>query len=168
MKSLRKPAAVIIGAAVAFSSAVMGSTVASAATPSEGGRPEGKHCRTVLAKLEPGQTVSRVVSRTCSDQPTDLRKSADTLLMILYSDADWRGGSSVFESSDGPCDFFGYGWGRVGFQTTSFKVYNNCNKIRAYTEANFLGHEEVYYGNIPNVGPVMNDNIRSIRLSGPA
>ncbi|MDF5758891.1 hypothetical protein [Spongiactinospora sp. TRM90649] len=68
-----------------------------------------------------------------------------------------------------PCDRQGYGFRDTGaggwdwrYIISSFKTYNTCFFTKAYTAENCGGTLKIFYGDVPDVGPEVNDNIRSI------
>jgi hypothetical protein len=130
---------------------------------------QGERCQIILAKLQSGEQTSRVLSSQCVQGNQQLvAPQSSTLLMTWYKDIHYLGASTRIYGNSGPCDSSGYGipnlaawfsgWNDV---ISSFKVWNNCNWTRAYTNINYGGLCTRYYGNVPWVGSPMNDKISS-------
>jgi hypothetical protein len=144
----------------------------------------GPFCRITLAKLEPGETQSRVLSYTCAASAGELENAsivpaASVLLMTWYQDIGFGGPSTQLFGSAGPCDAEGYGFANVGAawndRISSFKAFNNCNRAVAFTNINFGGTSATYVnaggvGHTPAlsvsfVGTAMNDKISSFLIN---
>ena len=135
---------------------------------------QGERCQIVLAKLQPGEQTSRVLSSQCAQGNQQLAApQSGTLLMTWYVDANYGGRSTNIYGDAGPCDSSGYGISYVNNWTTqnwndvisSFKVWNNCTWTRAYTNANYGGKCQLYDGNTSYVGARMNDQISSFWIT---
>lgn len=131
---------------------------------------QAEHCQIVVAKLQPGEQTSRVLSSQCvqGTQPL-VAPLGSTLLMSWYKDANYYGASTLIYGYYGPCDSAGYGIAYVGNAwndvISSFKVWNNCYYSRAYTNSNYGGTCARYHLNVPWVGSTMNDRISSFWLN---
>jgi hypothetical protein len=155
---------ITLGALGAALLSIAATGVPAQAAPAETGR----HCRVVLDELKPGESVSRVVSRTCADNAEDLNVNRASLLTTWYEHADYRGSSTVFEGRFGPCDAEGYGFrdtGSWGGRVSSYRLYNRCHNARLYTAANYGGSEIHRTGDQSGLPPGHNDNVRSLRLT---
>ncbi|MEJ3747882.1 hypothetical protein WEI85_31895 [Actinomycetes bacterium KLBMP 9797] len=126
-------------------------------------------CATVLAKLAPGETVSRVVSRTCAapgQQP--VAPAGASLLLNVYRDANYGVLLEQLYGYEGPCDASGYslrvGW-NTGYYISSFGTHSFCSYVRAYTGSNWDGGCGTFYDATPYVGDYFNDRIRSFRVA---
>ncbi|MER6290170.1 hypothetical protein [Streptomyces sviceus] len=122
---------------------------------------EGKYCAVVVEPVKPGEKVSRVKSRTCSDTGTAaVNRSGRTLLMTWYEHAEYGGGSTDVYGDYGPCDADGYvlSTGLWRYTISSFITYNSCDGQQAVLND---GQNAVYYYGFgtPNVGARANDNI---------
>ncbi len=130
-----------------------------------------KRCQIVLAKLQPGERTSRVLSSQCVEGDQALvAPLGDTILMSWYEDINF--GRHLYDAygEDGPCDWAGYGYSFVGAfyndRISSFKLYNNCFYTRAYADRDYQGDCQEYYSdNISWVGTRMNDRISSFRIA---
>lgn len=131
------------------------------------GSQEGKHCKTTVARAEPGEEHSKVLSRTCADSQADLRIQEASLLLIVYVDIGYSGESEVIEGDSGPCDIAGYAIPKFGKadQVSSFKTFNNCNQVRGYRFDDLDGGYYYYEGSQWYVGDNANDNIRSFKVN---
>jgi hypothetical protein len=142
--------------------AVVGGTLTMLATaaPAQAAAPVpasagAQHCVIVAAPLEPGQTVSRVLSHVCADTPASAQRLsesanprlASTLLLVLYENirynTDSAGASTQLRGSAGPCDTEGYGFGNLGSwgnRISSFKRFNWCQRVAGYDYINYGGN----------------------------
>jgi hypothetical protein len=144
-----------------------------------GGKPmpagAGQHCVVVLDKLRPGQTTSRVLSRTCADRADApaLTKAAaaSTLLLVLYQDVNFGGASTRITGAYGPCDAEGYGFSNLGSwrnKVSSLKGFNWCNVVDLYDNINYGGAYLAGFGSccsrldVPWVSSYANDRTDSI------
>ncbi|MER6442373.1 hypothetical protein ABT275_39575 [Streptomyces sp. NPDC001185] len=144
------------------------SSTASAATA---GTREARNCVIVLDRLQPGETSSRVLSRTCTTdtgsaqaQPSSIQS---TLLMTWYADANQSGASTQIRGSSGGCDASGYGIAYVGDdwndRISSYKLFGTCNTVDAYDTSNY--GNEIYFCGIcsaDNIPWSANDRISSM------
>ncbi|MFH8468441.1 hypothetical protein [Streptomyces sp. NPDC017991] len=132
------------------------------ASPSPSASSEGTYCSVVVERVRPGEKVSRVKSRTCSDDRTAVarNKSAGTLLMSWYQDAGFGGGLTQVYGDYGPCDRSGYvlDAGLARYTISSFETYNNCDGQQAVLND---GQSAFYYYGYATayVGDRANDNI---------
>ncbi|HET8843015.1 MAG TPA: hypothetical protein VFN35_16245 [Ktedonobacteraceae bacterium] len=134
-----------------------------------------QHCEILLAKLLPGETTSRVLSQHCAAREQDLAPLSGTLIMTWYNDANYLGSSTSVRVSDA-CDSLGWGISDVGTWTkiSSFKTWNLCNTVAAFTNTNYGGTECGFWsspGSFSNpalqvsyVGSACNDKMRSFLL----
>src|SRR5207249_4781821 len=120
------------------------------------------YCRIVIAKLQPGETTSRVLSQQCSNQPLAISSTQTQLLMATshmqplqptlplqvgcplfsthlmrwWADIQYSGSFTDVCGRSGPCDSSGYGFSYVGDswndRISSFQVFNHCTYTRAY------------------------------------
>jgi hypothetical protein len=144
-----------------------------------------QHCAIVVAKAQPGQAASDVISRECADSEGDLERhgrfsSSRVLIMTWYSDAGFSGESEKIYGDEGPCDDLGYGIPNVGVyddiqwpfggwndRISSFKTWNYCNHATAHQHENWGGREETWHDpdaaglGVEYVGDSMNDQITS-------
>jgi len=160
--------------------------------PQAAGARGPQHCDIVVAKLQPGQTTSDVISRDCGDNEDDSNTFAAAsgkraLIMTWYEDAGYGGGSQKIYGDDGPCDDAGYGipnvgvydditWPFGGWNDTisSFKTWNYCNHAAAYEHENYGGRCDDWYDpgaaglGVKYVGDKMNPMITSFYVKrGP-
>lgn len=166
--------AILLGLATFFS------TPAALATSSP--TAQATHCAVVLAPLQPGQQSSKILFSQCAAMNQQVTVPlGSTHLMTWYKDANFLPlqNPTPFElfGSAGPCDSSGYGVTFVGSawndKISSFKVFNNCNWTRAYSNANFnvtstgvvSGICKRYQGNTSFVGAALNDQISSFRIT---
>lgn len=142
----------------------------------------GSYCSIVLDKIQPGQTQSRVLSYTCAESEVardSLTASTTVLLMTWYKDANFSGSSTTINGCCGPCDAAGYGIQNVGSSwndvISSFKSFNNCNRVRGYADINYGGTGATWQDlsgigvtpalSVSFVGSTMNDRISSFLLN---
>jgi hypothetical protein len=126
-------------------------------------------CVTVLAKLAPGETVSRVVSKTCvAPGQKPVAPAGAWLLLNVYRDANFGVLLEELYGYDGPCDASGYslkvGW-NTAYYISSFGTHSFCSYVRAYTGSNFDGGCGTFYDATRYVGDYFNDRIRSFRVA---
>jgi hypothetical protein len=139
-------AAILLGLAVTAPAQAAVTTTA-APKPATG----GQHCVVVLDKLRPGQSASRVLSRTCADRadaPALTRAAAaSTLLLVLYEHINYGGASTKIYGSYGPCDAEGYGVSALVSswrnRISSLKGFNWCNVVELYDGINYATSLEV-------------------------
>ncbi|WP_246281592.1 hypothetical protein [Fodinicola acaciae] len=132
----------------------------------------GAYCSVTIAPIKAGEAASRVRSYVCADSPGRLRAAAadggKTLIMTLYNQVNYGPGSTEIRADGGPCDSTGYGIASIGWPwnevISSFRVWNNCHTTEAYSSDNYGGTSKMYFGDVPNVGPDMNDKIHSFRI----
>jgi hypothetical protein len=139
-----------------------------------------EHCQIVLAKLQPGETTSRILSQQCSTQPVATSNErppviradcpfGSTHLMRWWADIYYSGAYTDICGWSGPCDSSGYGISYVGNawndRISSFQVFNHCYYTRAYVNANYGGDCRAYAGDTDWVGSYMNDKISSFRIA---
>jgi hypothetical protein len=134
---------------LAIALVILPTVPAGAALTADGGKPmpagAGQHCVVVLDKLRPGQTTSRVLSRTCADRADApaLTKAAaaSTLLLVLYEHVSYGGASTRITGAYGPCDAEGYGVSALVSswrnRVSSLKGFNYCNVVELYDGVNY-------------------------------
>jgi len=169
--------------------ALLASALAGGCTRSAESDREPVHCMTVLARLQPGQTASDVISHECAANEEDLGKSgrfsADDkrLLIVWYEDVGFNGNSEKIYGFAGPCDSDGYGIPNVGVWDdpqwpfggwndviSSFKTLNHCNHVTAYQHENYGGRQQTWHSPFASgvavtyVGDKMNDTITSFLI----
>ncbi|MFG2350921.1 hypothetical protein [Streptomyces phaeochromogenes] len=127
--------------------------------------PEGKYCTVVVEPVKPGEKVSRVKSRTCTDDRATAaaaRNSARTPLMSWYEHANYGGGSTMVFGDYGPCDLSGYvlNTGLWSRSISSFRTFSSCDGQQA--TLNDGDGPYLYWGyDTPYVGDFANDDIYS-------
>ncbi|MEU1534010.1 hypothetical protein [Streptomyces fagopyri] len=162
-----------VAAATAVTAALLALTAgySSTATAAAVDTHEARNCVIVLDKLQPGQTSSRVLSRSCTTgtasaqaQPSGIQS---TLLMTWYADANQSGASTQIRGSSGGCDASGYGIAYVGDdwndRISSYKLFGTCNSIDAYDTSDY--GNEIYFCGIcsaDNIPWSANDRISSM------
>ena len=131
----------------------------------------------VLDKLRPGQSASRVLSRTCADRadaPSLTRAAAtSTLLLVLYEHINYGGASTRITGAYGPCDAAGYGVSALVSswrnRVSSLKGFNYCNRVELFDGINYAWSLAIH-GAIgsrldwPWVGSYANDKTDSILM----
>ncbi|EFE72113.1 hypothetical protein DKG34_37755 [Streptomyces sp. NWU49] len=138
------------------------------ASASSSGSSEGTYCSVVVERVKPGEKVSRVKSRTCSDDRTTaatMSSSAGTLLITWYQHAGYGGGMTHVYGDYGPCDRSGYvlDAGMSRYMISSFETYNSCDGQMA--ALNDDPNPVYYYGYATEyVGDRANDNIGYIKV----
>lgn len=137
------------------------------ASASSSGSSEGTYCSVVVERVKPGEKVSRVKSRTCSDDRTTATtsSSAGTLLITWYQHAGYGGGMTHVYGDYGPCDRSGYvlDTGMSRYTISSFETYNSCDGQMAVL--NDDPNPVYYYGYATQyVGDRANDNIGYIKV----
>lgn len=167
------------GAAVALSVALPAAAAHASAVPgagAESGAKKTTYCMVVIDKLKPGQSASRVESRSCADSPTAsaVRVPAEDVALATFfenEDFDEGGYYTTVVGHDGTCDKSGYGLtDMTGVELavngiTSYYVWGNCTASRLYTDTYYGGTQSpVFYGDVANVGQVFNDNFYSMKL----
>jgi hypothetical protein len=133
-------AAILLGLAVTAPAQAVATTPA-APKPAAA----SQHCVVVLDKLRPGQSTSRVLSRTCAeraDAPALTRAAASsTLLLVLYEHINFGGASTRITGAYGPCDAEGYGVSALVSswrnRVSSFKGFNYCNVVELFDGINY-------------------------------
>ena len=124
-----------------------------------------------------GGSVSASLAPTFEANPRPVESDellSGTLLMTWYADANYGGANTQIVQYSGPCDSTGYGIRYVGDswndKISSFKTFNNCNTVTAYTNSNYGGTAKTWSNpgasgvNVPWVGTDMNDKISSFRV----
>ncbi|MEU5346801.1 hypothetical protein AB0H18_39310 [Streptomyces sp. NPDC020766] len=124
------------------------------------------YCSVVVERVKPGDKVSRMKSRTCSDDRATAataatrNSSAATKLMTWYQHAGYDGAITDVYGDDGPCDASGYvlDAGMSRYMISSFETYNSCDGQQAVLND---GQTTFYYYGYatPYVGDRANDNI---------
>lgn len=137
--------------------------VALAPQASASATPDRTYCSVVVERVKPGDKVSQVKSRTCSDSRTTAaatNSSAATLLMTWYQHADYGGSVTDVYGDYGPCDAAGYvlDTGLSRYMISSFRTYNSCDGQQAVLND---GQSAVYYYGYGTryVGDRANDDI---------
>jgi hypothetical protein len=156
----------IVFALSAFFSAPSAQAASTVTTPTE-------QCQVVLDALQPDEPTSSVLSSHCVQGNQQLvAPQTSTLLMTLYKDKAYGGGSTRIYGNGPACDSSGYGipnlsaWGSSwNDSVSSYKVWNNCNWSEIYSNINYGGVCEYNHGNVPWVGSLLNDQISSIRVA---
>ena len=184
-----------LGSVIAYAPALVAHIAPLSHTIQSQGRTQPRYCQIFIAKLQPGETTSRILSEQCSSQPPASSTTSTqllgafsgmqptlphacisfingTLLMRWWTDANHRGSFTDIRGCDGPCDSAGYGISYVGDtwndKISSFQVFNNCIHTRAYENADFSGLCQAYNGDIDFVGSALNDEISSFRIASVA
>ncbi|MGW3965174.1 hypothetical protein ACWED2_35525 [Amycolatopsis sp. NPDC005003] len=120
---------------------------ATAAAAADFSRPKVQRCVTVLARLAPGEKVSRIVERHCdsvsSADSAHAPEAASSVLLLQYWKDDWfTGDSDTIRGSDGPCDEAGYGVPDVGSlhdSISSYRTFGTCSGLRGYVDEQYGG-----------------------------
>lgn len=128
---------------------------------------QGKHFIILISKNPP-----QVISAHCYTGAVPASALSGTLLMTIYDDADYLGSSTQIRGDSGPCDSKGYGiadldsWtpGSWRNEVSSFKTWNGCYVVNAYTYPDCGGIEQTYNGDTHWVGDRMNDDIDSFTV----
>jgi hypothetical protein len=136
-------------------------------------------CGAVLDHLHEGQTSSKVLRQDCASSrqslESELGTNAQTLLMVLYEDANYGGSAKYWYGAFGPCDSEGYGIRDL--QQTIFNFNDrisswqigssSCSGVYMYTNAVYSGQLAYWHwwSQVPYVGDAMNDRISSIHIS---
>lgn len=132
-----------------------------------------QHCVILLAKRLSGELTSRVLSQQCAAREQDLAPlTGTTLIMTWYENLNY-GGTTTDIRVSAPCDSGGWGisdvhnWKGI----SSFKTWNLCNTVEAFTNTNYGGTECGFWTNpgstarpalsVSYVGTPCNDKIRS-------
>jgi hypothetical protein len=141
VSSLIRPRRLLL---LAIALVILPTIPAGAAPTTDGGKPmpaaAGQHCAVVLDKLRPGQSTSRVLSRTCADRADapvlTTAAATSTLLLVLYEHINYGGASTKIYGSYGPCDAEGYGVSALVSswrnRVSSLKGFNYCNVVEIY------------------------------------
>jgi hypothetical protein len=123
--------------ATAFASTGNSSETSHADTAAKG----TQYCITVIAKINPPQPASRVVSRTCSTQhapdsvlPKGVKVAAtESELVTFYQNEDYTGNSNSVYGKNGICDGNGYGLSDLTYENqvvvggiSSYKTHSEC------------------------------------------
>ncbi|NKZ03767.1 hypothetical protein [Actinomadura latina] len=181
-------AAVVLGAAALLSGAGAG-TATAAGRPSErpaatdgkavtAGRAAATHCAYVLDRMRPGETSSRVLRQGCAPSEKEARgavgAAADTLLLVMYADANYGGLTKSWYGKYGPCDTEGYGIRNL--ETTFWNIndkisswsagHHSCNYVNMWEDAVYQGRHAAWhnYSRVPYVGSAMNDRVSSVNV----
>ncbi|TDC39461.1 hypothetical protein E1281_38705 [Actinomadura sp. KC345] len=100
--------------------------------------------------------------------------AADTLLLVVYADANYGGLTKYWYGAYGPCDTEGYGIRNLEttFNNINDKIsswsggHSRCNYVNMWEHAVYQGRHAAWhnYTRVPNVGARMNDRISSIQV----
>jgi len=129
-----------------------------------------RRCQTVVAKLQPGEATSRIVSQDCAEPGEALPALSDTtrVLLVAFDEAGYKGLSNTYYGYEGACDPQGYGIADVGWamdgKISSFDAHNNCVYVNGYTDTNYGGECGEWYWSQSYVGDHFNDRLRSFRV----
>jgi hypothetical protein len=136
----------LLSAFVALAFLVAGGTVVQAAPggPAKPGGTAGESCAVVLAPLQPGQTVSEVLSLTCGTDVTSSTRlaAAATLLGAEYDGSGFTGGAWFVYGGGASCNAgASYGFASIGGwdnRISSARTYNGCQS-RHYDGTSYTG-----------------------------
>jgi len=172
LRVLAAAAAILVGLAV---TALTPAVAATSAAPKPAAA--GQHCVVVLDKLRPGQTNSRVLSRTCADRADapalTTAAASSTLLLVLYEHINYGGASTTITGAYGPCDAEGYGVSALVSswrnRVSSFKGFNYCNVVELFDGINYARSLQIYGAggsrlDVAWVGSYANDKTDSILM----
>jgi hypothetical protein len=150
--------------------------VAAAGRSPSGPSASTRQCGYVLDRIKPGETSSDVLRQACSSSEdalvSELGVQSNTLLIALYSDANYGGFVYNFWGAFGPCDSAGYGIrnlaGEFNDRISSWQIgSSSCSGVYMYTDAFYSGQMAYWhwYTQVPYVGDAMNDRISSIHIN---
>ncbi|MBN9748553.1 hypothetical protein DMP23_47035 [Amycolatopsis sp. A1MSW2902] len=149
---------------------MLGTALAAPAAAADAGSGGARHCVEVVQKKLPGETASRVLSRTCADSAAKLvRPLDDPLIITFWEDAGYEGDHVEAYGDSGPCDAAGYGFNDMSDildgGTSSYKLAGGCTVAEyfsdTYLEGSFSG---LIYGDQSIVTGGWNDNIGSMSI----
>lgn len=135
-----------------------------------------QNCAIVIDRLQPGESSSQIVSKTCSPAGTGPAlpagiQAAD-LIVTFYGDVGYGGTSSQVFGDDGPCDADGYGINNmddvndeVGL-ASSYRLAGTCTISEMYTGYDAEGTSSglIFGQDQSYVGATFNDNINSFYM----
>jgi hypothetical protein len=153
IRRLRLVAAAVVSMALAVPGTALAATSGGpTASPSSGQTvtsASGENCVVVVAPLQPHQTASRVISRTCSDRPVkgsdlSLGSSAASLYPIIafWQYTNYTGGRLLFEGTQ-PCSPSNGGYGFPDTRPPDYGAPWGASSWRAYSSC---WHTTLYYG----------------------
>ena len=135
----------LLAALFALALVLAGGTAAHAAptTSVKPGGPGGESCSVVLAPLQPGQTVSDVLSQSCGDGATlNSLAAASTLLGVEYDGSSFTGAAWYVYGGGASCSAgASYGFASIGSwsnRISSARTYNGCSS-RHYDGTSYTG-----------------------------
>lgn len=128
---------VAIGAAFALCVSLLSASPAAAADTGSGSQ-AGRHCVLVLAPLEDGETLSKVLSETCGEtksealRASDVDASASNIDLFMMAEHSGWGGEYYWVTGGAACDNAGYsftpsGWWQTHLSSSSYE--NNCDRM---------------------------------------
>jgi hypothetical protein len=133
--------AVVLLALPATALAATGSSNAKSTSNAVGAATSTQYCVTVIAKVNPPQPASRVVSRTCSSEhaansvlPEGVEVPAtENALVTFFQNEGFSGNSDTIYGESGPCDGNGYGISDLTYENvwviggiSSYETHSNC------------------------------------------
>lgn len=132
-----------------------------------------RYCAVVVDKAKSRLQPSRVVSRTCADNPAaaSLRgpRADNTLLVTFYQDVNYGGSQTSIYGRGGPCDSSGYTFDDTSGANdavdgiSSYRLYSSCNKASIFTGTDRSGNGSgVLSGDQSYVGDTWNDQVNSM------
>ncbi|WP_141576668.1 hypothetical protein [Actinomadura sp. WMMA1423] len=182
MQKIFSKAAATLGTAVLVTGSAAGAATAenrpSAPAAEQGRTSTTTHCAYVLDRLRPGETSSRILRKGCAPSKKELDgamgTTADTLLLVMYEDANYGGSTKAWYGKYGPCDSEGYGirdlettlW-NINDKISSWKIgHSRCNYVNMWENASYGGRHAAwkYYTAVPYVGDQLNDRISSVHV----
>lgn len=168
----------VLGVFLASTPSAFADTPPSTPTPAAPTK-EVTACKTVVERVAPDSSETRVVSHTCSQvsasqvkaQKQLVAPNASVLLVTLYEDINESGYYDDIYGSSGPCDALGYSLSDLTYSNaavggvSAFTTYNNCSGQRYYHDTgftNYCGVNTGYY--LDWVGNYCNDHLLSMKV----
>lgn len=140
-----------------------------------------RQCGVLLAKVQPGETSSKVLKEACSSSRAGMAQALgvqdQVILLTLFEDADYGGTAVNWLGADGPCDSAGYAipnlhrnnpWAtsmddKISSwqQGTAF-----CNYVNFWSDPYYSGKHVAWphYTSVNYVGDYINDQTSSISV----
>jgi hypothetical protein len=175
-RSLRLTGAIATSAALSIG--VFAGTASASSVPA-GGQAVHKYCEVKLAPVQPGQSVSRVVSRTChegtasSASPKRVSAAASYRIITLYQNTGY-GGLGLEITGSQPCSSSVYykiadtnpaDWGVGSWGISSWQAHSSCWHTTIYSGYNGTGSHWTYGQGVWEAGQIgsgFNDHVLSV------